>query len=611
MSVDTLEARMLTGMGTWRSGPDAMAITDSMRRWSDASTIPELFDMLPGTYQYETGEEGKPLGLVYLGANGVSEGVTVDGVPLGSPLFGTVIYGLFPLESVDGMELLSGPDALLAGSRWNIVTRQFASARPRTGVRFVQEPFESILSDAYFSQNIARSTNLLFGFQRRTSDGRFRNARLDSWHVRGRLRYNVSPRLNVMGNWSYEKTSNGLNGGVDRLVSPTLFDDVSAVVVEPDAYDLLTATDLSLHVLADVLGDSLSYTRLFVHERQEEREFYRVTASLYEPSARQYAVVTRRDFRVDQSLAVPFALVRGMAKLEKLVTKESEVLRPVSRTTSGIGFSVEGTLAPWVVPSFGIRVDRTPEGSRSSVAGKVELNPLPDLRISGVMEQHTNGPEFQQLAWSDSQMVFQSTPRTTTDELKLLGIRWNATQSTSVGVEGFERHQTGRLFFFPDTTASGIPIYSARTEDINWTGVSVSGRLGFGPVSVGGWITFSRPEGSDSLAALLPKAWARWDLTWKDRYFEDALGVRVSLRGTFYDRHDGITIEPRTFVQVVQSEHRVGRLTRLDASIILDIGDTFVTIAWENLINTQYFKIPTYPMSDRRFMLGVRWEFND
>jgi len=89
------------------------------------------------------------------------------------------------------------------------------------------------------------------------------------------------------------------------------------------------------------------------------------------------------------------------------------------------------------------------------------------------------------------------------------------------------------------------------------------------------------------------------------------LGLQVTLRGIFYDRHDGFAPDPRTCLQVLQSSVPIGRLTRLDGFFVLDIGNAFITLAWENILNTSYFTVPTYPMPDRRFSLGLRWQFRD
>ena len=608
-ATDTLIVRMMDGIGDSSPGQPAEVLADSQWYWSDARTVPEAFAMLPGIYQYDQGGEGKPVGTWFLGSE--NEIALIDGTPIGTELFSVNALSAFPLEFIQGVEELRGPSALLAGARWNLRSHQYASARPRTAVRFVQSPNETIFSDGYYTQNVARSTNLHFGFQRRTSNGRFDNSGLDSWSLRGRLRYNAAPWLNLMGTWTHEKTSNGMNGGIDRARTTTIFDEVSAIVIEPDAYELRTNTSLSFHALADLLGDSLSLTRLTVSTTDEEREFHRIAPTSYQPVTRDFAISDRSVIRLEQAWRLPWFTLRGMLQTSGVSSTDSSILRGSSRSAKAAGAALEVRLTPFITPSVGIRVDNAPEGSRTSFAGSLGLHFSDDVSLSASVEQRARFPGLRETAWNDSLVLHPGNRTIGGDILTAIGAKWEFMASSFIQVEGYHRKQTDKTFYVQDSTAFGTPAISERAYDGTIAGVRMAGQVTFGPLYLAGWLTTMTVDGPAVMNDMHPRIWARWEGGWKDRLFGDELGLQVTLRGTFFDRHKGFVFDPSTGLQVLQSSVLTGRMTRLDGFIVMDIGSAFVTLAWENIVSTNYFKLVTHPMPERTFRLGVRWNFLD
>ncbi len=608
---DSLVMRMMDGIGDAIPGRPTEIVADSQWHWTDIRTLPELMSSLPGFYAFESGEEGASAYPWYLGSSNDGTQLSLDGTPAGSPLFPDRAVTMFPLEFIQGIELLRGPAAILLGTRWNLRTHQLASPEPRTGIRFVQSPFETIFTDGFYTQNIARSTTLTFGFQRRTSEGRFENAALNSWSLRGRVRYNATPWLNLMGSWQYDKTSRGINGGIDRSRSTTVFDEVTALVVEPDSYELRGATTLAFHAFADVLSDSLSLTRLTVTRTDEEREFNRPVASIYSPAMREYAISGGSHVRLEQSLALPFLTLRGMAQLTSASTVDSTVLRAADRKATAYGVSIEGRFSSMIVPAIGLRMDNVPEGSRPAIGASLGLNITDGLSVIAAYEQRALFPGLRESAWRDSLVLVPASRPVGSERFMSLSASWRFSEDVIVSLEGFSRNQSDRLFYAADTTASGTPAVRVVYENVDVAGVQVSGRFGLGPFYVSAGMTVMEITASALVEKVHPPLWARWEVGWKERLFGDELGLQASLRGTFYDRYDGLSPDGRTGLFVLQSSTPVGRMTRLDGSVIMEIGNAFISLAWENILNTNYFKMATFPMSDRRFSLGVRWRFFD
>ncbi len=602
---------MMPGIGDALPGYSHAALVDSHWTSTDAVTLPDVRSRFPGTFSVGLGEEGRPSSHWYMGGNGARDRVTADGVPVGSPLFADDILSMYPIEFVNALQDVHGPDALLLGARWNLRTHQYASPDPKTAIRFVQRPFETIFTDGWYSQNVARSTNLLFGFQRRTSDGRFDNAALNSWNLRGRLRYNITPWLNVMGTWSYEKTSRGTNGGIDRARSALLFDEVSASVIDPQAYEIRTHTALSFHALADLLGDSLSLTRLIVATIDEEREFNRPVASFYRPPAREFALTGATSVKLEQALSLGYVLVRGMAEYRQESSVDSSVLSAAKRGSGAVGGALEARFSDFIIPSAGFRVDDAPEGTRTSAAAALHVRLPGGLSLRGSYERRFLFPGMREAAWTDSLLLLPVQPQIGAEQFTSVKVRWQFMEGSFISAEAFRRDQQDVLFYFRDTTASGTQALRGSYDDFETSGFQVEGLVTLGTISAGGWLSLLDIGARPVLASLLPNVIAGWEVGWKDRIFRDELGLSVRVRGSFYDRHAGFAYDPRTGLFTAPSEVLIGRMTRLDGFVALDIGNAVVTLSWENILNTDYFMVGTYPMFGRRFSLGVRWNFLD
>ena len=201
-AADSLRTNFLPGMGTIAVDQDTTEWFASRFIWSDARYAGDLFRLTPGIFLRELGTAGQPSEITAEGVGWRGLPVLFDGRPLNDPVTGTFNLYDFPMEFIDRIELWEGPEAFFAaqggtGLTMNMVARQYNTGRPITKIRFVQGPYEHLLTDALFTQNIVRNLNLTFGVQRQVTDGRFVNTGFDSWNVRTRLRYNLSERLNL------------------------------------------------------------------------------------------------------------------------------------------------------------------------------------------------------------------------------------------------------------------------------------------------------------------------------------------------------------------------------------------------------------------------------
>ena len=277
--IDSVRIRFLPGMGQVL---DEIDTTDVFHQkeflWSDAKCVGDLLWKLPGFFYRDLGEAGKWGQLNAFGVDGRGIDILLDGRPMNDPVTGTYNLSDLPLEFIDHAEVLTGSTSILTsgedGASLNFVSRLYNSFRPLTRLRFVQDPSGTILTDGVFTQNIARGLNLMIGFQRTTTVGRFTNAALDAWNVRIRLRYNFSGRLNISLTDFYTKAINGLNGGVDPTQSASIFDEAGAIVYNQYAHDERSRRDVTLSAIARIFSDTSSTTQTSFYYSTLEREYW-------------------------------------------------------------------------------------------------------------------------------------------------------------------------------------------------------------------------------------------------------------------------------------------------------------------------------------------------
>jgi hypothetical protein len=73
----------------------------------------------------------------------------------------------------------------------------------------------------------------------------------------------------------------------------------------------------------------------------------------------------------------------------------------------------------------------------------------------------------------------------------------------------------------------------------------------------------------------------------------------------------GMTFNSRLMLYTEATDYTIGQWTRLDAFVILRIGDAYLTLSYENLLDANYLITPIYPMPARTLRFGVNWVFID
>jgi hypothetical protein len=610
-AVDSARSRIIPGIGSSIILSGRTVAQRDGWLWMPFRSVEQVLDHQAGRFVRSLGEAGAGVGTSWLGGASSHDGWSLDGLPMDDPLTRRPDLSLVPLEQQESIEQRSDEEATLAGSRWNLVTRQFSTVRPITAVRFVQEPDETLLSDAFFAQNIARSTALTLGFQRHTSAGRFTNAALDAWNLRGRVRTNLSQRLNLAVMWGYGRSSRGVNGGVDPVLSQSVFDDVSAIVVHSSGYEIRERTDLGMTGILRPFDDSLATTRIGVIGRRVEREYQRPPDPLSTVPMRQFARTRDLFVSIEQRAQLPLLLVAASAQYGSTRLDSTEVLPQRTATRSRLSLAAAVTLLEWLSPRAAVAIAHDDGDRALEASASISVAALKGLQTSISVAQRPMFPTLQERFWSDS-TVLRPTMLGRGDEHQLTAeVSWHLDTTLTLRAMGFQRKQRNVVIVRPAATVHGTPSVALTTWSPSWSGLAASGRVSMYGFEVIGSFTWTAVEVADTLRQILPRWWGSAELAYQGRLFRDQLGIRTGVRTRFSDRLRGLSPDPPTGLEVVNTTTLIGRAATVDLYGTMEIGQAFVTLSWENLTNASTLRTAIYPMPGRQFKLGVRWMFAD
>jgi hypothetical protein len=584
---------------------------------SDAKYTGDIVWKYPGIFWRDLGEAGK-LGQLYVfGLDGRYIEILLDGRPMNDPVTGTFNLYDLPLEFIDYVDIQNGSTSIMAatittGTFMNFVSRSYNSYRPMTKIRFVQDPKETILTDGLFTQNIARGLNLMIGIQRHASQGRYTNASLDAWNTRIRLRYNVSDRLNISLTDFYNKTNNGLNGGITRTQIINITDEDGVMVNNRDVWDLRTRRDVTLSSIARILSDSASTTQIGLYYSKLEREYR--NPSDYESSIDidDSTMASFWGLRFQQRINLePFLFTLG-AQMERRHCDSTRIL-PTITETEQTGFAhAQMLLAKIFIPSLSVRYTTLRGRDILGFGGGIKANATEWLTLYADVLWSDRLPTIQELYWKDSTVIRSSGIKMEHHEFIQGGLSINAGSELQLSLAGYQRTIRNAIIYQSAFTASSFPAISiSNVKNVKVTGLNGQVILHLGPIEALGILTLMQYKREDTLEIFTPEVLLSSEVSYHDLFFSNNLEAKFGLRSRFYNRQYGMQFNSQTLSYVQYKLDILGRSTSLDLFMILKIGDAYISISWDNIFNASYVLAPIYPMPGRHFRIGVNWIFID
>ena len=583
---------------------------------SDASSVIDLLWSVPGVFIRELGQPGQASQLNVGGLNDRSTVLLLDGTPLRDPISGG--YNLYdiPIEFIDDIEMENSSASLFAapnspGGTINVASHQYDNVRPMTKLRFLQGPFGHLLTDGLFAQNISRGINAMFGFQRLVTDGRFLNSQYDSWNFRARLRYNVTERINAWVSDFYNKSTTGLDGGIDPQNSPTLFDELTAVVRDSTTVQTTSRHDFTLGLVGKFLPDSTSRSKALLYYSTIDRE--------YSTGATQYTLPTFSDIqrssvwgtKIEQQIDFSDLDIEVGAEHEQRIIQKGYFLKSLIETySSAKGRAIvrpfEGLTAEGSVRYENLRSD---DALSWSMRLQAEITDW--LSICGGISRSYRYPTIQELYWADTSLVRANSPGKETHNLSELGVRMK-TGPLSVSLQGFKRRIDNAIVLRQGGILNAAPgqfVMFFPRVDIQGAAADLAMRLW--RITLAGNFTYTDYRQQENSTQPFPRFTSMSELSYRDSFGGNVVDLKVAVRLKAVSHHFGLQFIPLQGSYAQQSSTLTAGFSSVDFYIVAKIGDAHVEFVWENPLNVNTMMVPYYPLLNRNIKLGFNWVFTD
>jgi outer membrane cobalamin receptor len=613
---DSLLIRFIPRFGELVHASDSPSeLPSSQIIWSGASTVEELLARQPGWFIRELGEPGQPSQPNFLAGDWRGVAVLLDGRPLNDPVTGAYNISDIPVEYIDHIELLKSPRALAVTGNattavLNIVTHQYSTRRPITKIRFLQGPFEHTLTDALFTQNIAPATNLTVGVVRHVSDGRFANAALDFWNIRTRIRYNISPRLNVIVSDLYTSATMGMNGGVWYDSTNSVFEERLATVRYPDAVEDRSRHDLTAAVVARLLDDSLSLSQwTFYHSRMERA--YRDASFPFHDVEGTFSWQTAGLQLIQHGGGSFFSAMIG-TQLEGRTLTASNYLGAQHETYAALFGSAEVFLLSRLSSSVSMRHERTRNVSVLSYGGEMSWNAADAFRLNASYAQQSRLPGFREKFEHRILDAGPVRPHYETHRIAGAGMQFH-TSSFSVDLTIFRRAIENATWYRTtrDTISNRrVTAEIGTVEELRLHGAIVSSTLRVWKLDIRGSLSWTQKQHPPQLPASFPSLLAMGEVSYRDKLFNDKLELTIGLASRYISSANAFVFIPATGV-FSSYEGTLGRFSTFDLFGVFKIGDAFIDVRYENVPDIRAMTTFAHPLMGGNLKFGINWRFLD
>ncbi|OGU18570.1 MAG: hypothetical protein A2059_00420 [Ignavibacteria bacterium GWA2_55_25] len=615
--IEERRPRFIPNIGSLTHSSDSSSLLHSSQFiWTYSQFAGEVLQYSPGVFTRELGEPGQPMQLTMNGIDGRGVAIKLDGRPLNDPLTGTYDLNLLPLEYVDQLELLNESQSGYFGNNApggaiNAVTRQYNSNRPITKIRYMQGPFEQILTDGLYTQNVARGVNVMFGFQRSVSDGRYPNSAYDAWNIRTRVRYDHSDRWNFWISDLYTRSATEMNGGIDPTRSPSLFDEVTAVVRTEEASQTTARRDVTVGGVARLFPDTTARTKAWLYYSTIDREYREGIEPFDSARIVDNTLLSFWGAQLEQQFEGEFARLAVGGEYERRSLEKNLLVGGTAENY--LAFKANVTVFPlrFLTMSAFVREELLRGGNAISFGGSAALSLTDWISITAGYSSVNRFATMQEYYWRIHSPDAEKAEKELHRQAEV-GVRFHAGPTIDFSLTGFRRTIDDAIVFQPLGTTGTFPTTTVLViQEAELRGLRTDLLVRAWNVEGRATATLMDYTQDEVEARPVPRMNIHAELSYREQFFDEALEAKVGIRVRSQSTHDGLQFIPQHLLFTRQSAIRLGAWSSLDLYTVVTLGDAFLTLAWENVADVHYMITPSYPMPGRNIKLGVNWMFLD
>ncbi len=598
------------------TGQPSFSITDSEITWNDYTFAGEVLDRIPGTFLANMYQPGDPSQLYFDGMGGESTKYLLDGVELNDPTSSAMDLYHIPMEFVNNVEYI---DALRApvyqfnatGGLVDFQTPSYTERVPYSKVRFLEEPYNYLITDGVFSQNIGFKSNIDVGFERQTTDGRFLNSVYDGVNIRAKYRYSIDSTRELTATELYYRTKGGMNGGSEPFnVDASIFDQ---------GLNPLRSTTANLTYRQHHLQVAYSES-----DAKDSTQFYTMTA-FYDHYDFEFGELANQN--VDTSFYLTNvsqrigANLRGNENLfDSRLNFGLEAVREENPQNSHANIPSTNRFSGYADEEFYLwgLLKGGVFGRADLVAGKFYPafgasfgfgNELFDLEAGGNVSDHV--PSMSEKYFVTGNFVGNPDLKVETDKTLQITARIKLGETLNLSVKPYVRLIDDPICFqgvyAGQTEYPKISVLNLSTRKI--LGLDANVKMTLWKLEADGNCSYVDEDVNGSQIYVLPKIFASGELYLHEILFTGHLNLKIGVRGQFESAFNGEEFYPEALIYYPGTLNKFGPSGSSDFFVQGRVGDAVVYFTVFNMTGEDYVLAPVYAALDASFALGVNWEF--
>jgi len=505
----------------------------------------------------------------------------------------------FSPEFFERLELLNGSDAAVLSSKpsntfLNFQEIIYNTKSPFTRLWYAQEGGSFISADGIFSQNFSDGWNFTFGFKKMDDRLAFDNMSTDYWNVRFILRYNIDSNssLSLSDNFINNKTITSGGSDPDNSV---------------DVYNSINSSPFYSRIELRKYRHDLNLTY------SNYMDFFNITNTVY--------------FTNDlNQRSLP-----QFSDIDTIESKDNTELQFGNRldldfNLNGIDFKV-GTNINYF-ESDNSNFFNSYDGTFWNIYSRAKLNFSNNTFISGGINYGNDGfNDFlgfgERLEYSFNDNVFyidhsfisrngltNSSLNNEISNLLISGINI----STSFKIEGYYRIVNSAIFnrllnsFY--TEQFNLGDYQALGGSLSYMGLFYSSIFDkTDRITVNLQTKLNFITGNELIKSYYPLFTFNAGLNYKLNINDSELNL--GFKAGLLDSKSAPRYIPISNSYILNDRNVGTQTTGLNLYSIMKLGNTFVKVEWENLLDANYYYVAFYPERGQIVKLSVAWSFFD
>lgn len=584
--------------------------SDSTLRWQVWPGWVDKKNRDPGVITYRLGTQVRTNAMLIDAHEPRYQLLYWENVRLNDPVSGTVNWSFIPLQKSN--KLYEEDDGLHHSTRF--VGRQYYLNRPLSRLSFSESKFDFRNMEFMVSQNIGQETNTELSYRSRRGGGAYSNSEIQGQQIYARISHNLDNRQLLKANFLNNSYTIGEPFGYQI---PDLanfdFDRFATQPSQTMAESEVSGSTLSLNYYRRK-QDTLSVpddmqAGIFFNNRKRSLEAVDDTAS--------YKVQSMGG-NLRKWMDLDILALEGHLMYEHFFNKNAANVQIDDWGVMETGVDAVFKPLDLIELRSGAEISRRTDGYNA-----YKLNAESILRMGSVLElkaglaQGSKMPTIQQLYWSSDLYSGNSSLQNEQVREVHAGMSLRLAEPLKLGIRGqLKEIDRAVMVDIGNNNFTNLSRYNS---------VSVTPYFDFNSThfELEGSATYHR-FGDYTGASVQPlpvdpnkRIWMKGSAYIKGYLFDRATFVKAGLSGMMAPfRYQAERYHPMLdFWQPISDDQYLPVFNRLDVDISARVRSIMVLLRWENVLDDVaqrgYFETAGYPMSERRFIFGIRVLFRN